>query len=67
LNLPASKTASVHRSVLEQRGNAPNKRENESNKNKPKNDKSVNKSANKTQQQESERLNKIRDGRASTS
>ena len=67
LNLPASKTASVHRSVLEQRGNAPNKCENESNKNKPKNDKSVNKSANKTQQQESERLNKIRDGCASTS
>jgi len=67
LNLPASKIASVHRSVLEQRGNASNKnklckekeREN-------KNDENIDKSAHKTQRQESERMSKTRDRRAST-
>jgi len=65
LNLPASKIASVHRSVLEQRENT--SKENITRKGKKrenKNDGNIDKITHKTQREEPERMGKIRDGLA---
>jgi len=63
LNLPASKIASMHRSVLEQCENGSNKNKLIRGK-KNKNDENVDKSADKTQRQESKKISEKYAGKA---